>query len=58
MKYALVLVLILLSHTAASQELGDEAYGVLTSTFMYDASFPINARRVGNVKREGLILRR
>ncbi len=40
-------VFILISPAARAQELGDEAYAVVQSAFMYDAGYPLHARISG-----------
>ena len=55
MKRILIFVLVLgLAHGVHARELGDEAYGVLMTSFMYDASYPLNARVAGERTQEGI----
>lgn len=49
-----ILFLLSFSHTVSSQDLGDEAYGILLSSFMYDATYPLNVRTAGKVKSDGI----
>ena len=43
----ITLIAFSLTSPAISQELGDEAYGVLQSAFMYDTDYPLHARSSG-----------
>jgi len=48
------LLLLTITAQATSQQLGDEAYGILKSALMYDASYPLNARSAGSFEESGV----
>ena len=52
------MILLLFVHSAASLDLGEEAYNILISSYNYDASYPLNARTVGTFKNNGIEVER
>ncbi len=51
---AMALVLMLPLFAAADEELGEEAYGLLSSSFAYDAGYPLRARSPGRLESGGI----
>ncbi|MEH6629164.1 MAG: hypothetical protein V7739_22260 [Motiliproteus sp.] len=47
-------ILLLYVHSAASRDLGEEAYNILLSSYNYDVTYPLNARTAGTFKSNGI----
>ncbi len=53
-KLVAIFLLFTLVQPVSSQELGEEAYGILVASFMYDKTYPLNVRAAGTLKSEGI----